>query len=172
VAGTTIDCDGIEVVQFRASGGADTITIDDLTGTSVGKINLNLAPASDSGEGFNQPHTVIVTGTTGNDSIAINGTSEGVRILGLHASVSIVGSGPALDQLIIRALEGDDAVDASKLQAGVINLTLDGGPGNDVLVGSAGADVLLGGDGDDVLIGGPGLDVLDGGPGNNVLIQD
>jgi hypothetical protein len=29
-----------------------------------------------------------------------------------------------------------------------------------------------GGDGDDVLLGGPGLDSLDGGPDNNILIQD
>ncbi len=69
-------------------------------------------------------------------------------------------------------LAGDDAVIATDLQAGLIALTVDGGPGNDVLIGSAGADVLLGGEGDDILNGGPGLDQLDGGPGNNVVIQD
>ena len=65
--------------------------------------------------------------------------------------------------------------------AGAIQLTanggdgddiLVGGDGNDVLIGGAGNDVLLGGAGDDVLIGGPGQDTLDGGPGDNVLIQD
>jgi Ca2+-binding RTX toxin-like protein len=86
--------------------------------------------------------------------------------------VNIVGSEPDFDRLIVDGLAGDDVIEASKLQAGVINLTEDGGPGDDVLIGSAGADVLLGGDGDDILEGGPGVDVLDGGPGANVLIQD
>jgi hypothetical protein len=52
-----------------------------------------------------------------------------------------------------------------------VQLTLDGGPGNDILIGGDGDDVLFGGPGDDVLIGGPGIDTLDGGPGDDVIIQ-
>ena len=48
---------------------------------------------------------------------------------------------------------------------GAIELTADGGEGDDILIGGAGNDTLLGGEGDDILIGGPGQDVLDGGPG-------
>jgi len=44
-------------------------------------------------------------------------------------------------------------VEASGLTASAIQLTENGG------------------DGDDVLIGGSGADILDGGPGDNVLIQ-
>ena len=44
-----------------------------------------------------------------------------------------------------------------------MQLTANGGDGNDVLIGSAGNDMLTGGAGDDVLIGGPGQDILDGG---------
>ena len=51
-----------------------------------------------------------------------------------------------------------------------MQLTANGGDGNDVLIGSAGNDVLTGGAGDDVLIGNGGQDVLDGGTGNNILI--
>ena len=40
-----------------------------------------------------------------------------------------------------------------------IQLTENGGDGNDVLIGSAGNDTLTGGAGDDVLIGGAGQDV-------------
>jgi Ca2+-binding RTX toxin-like protein len=85
--------------------------------------------------------------------------------------VNITGSEPTNDRLVINALAGDDAVDATGLSAGAIGLTANGGDGNDVLIGSAGDDVLIGGAGDDVLIGGPGQDVLDGGPGDNILIQ-
>ena len=62
-------------------------------------------------------------------------------------------------------------VEASGLAAGAIQLTADGGDGDDVLIGGDGNDMLLGGAGDDVLIGGPGIDILDGGPGDNIEIQ-
>ena len=62
-------------------------------------------------------------------------------------------------------------VEASGLQAGAIQLTADGGQGNDVLIGGDGNDVLLGGAGDDVLLGGGGIDVLDGGDGDDIEIQ-
>jgi len=172
VASITMDCNEVELVQFNALGGADSINVNDLRGTGVTAINLDLASSPGSGVGDNQSDTVLVTGTTGNDTATIAGTPAGLSVLGLSATVNIIGSEPALDHLIVLMLDGDDVVDASGLQAGVIALTIDGGPGNDVLIGSAGADTLIGGDGDDVLEGGPGFDVLDGGPGNNVLIQD
>ena len=85
--------------------------------------------------------------------------------------MNITGAEAANDRLTVNALAGDDVVEASGLAAGAIQLTADGGDGDDVLVGGDGNDVLLGGDGDDVLIGGPGIDVLDGGPGDDVVIQ-
>ena len=172
VANITMDCNGIEAVQFNARGGADTITVNDLTGTGVESVNLDLAGVSGTGVGDGQADTVIVNGTPGDDAVTITGTPAGLSVAGLAATINIVGTDPTFDQLIVNGGAGDDVITASGLQAGVIQLTEDGGPGNDVLVGSAGPDVLLGGDGDDVLEGGPGLDVLDGGPGANVLIQD
>jgi Ca2+-binding RTX toxin-like protein len=172
IANITMDCNEVEVVQFNALGGADTIRVNDLSGTGVEQVNLNLATPPDSGTGDGAADTVLVTGTTGNDAVTVTGTpAAGVNVLGLSAVVSIVGTDPTLDQLMILLLDGDDVLEASGLQDGVIALLVDGGPGDDVIVGSAGADVLLGGEGDDVLEGGPGLDILDGGPGNNTLIQ-
>jgi Ca2+-binding RTX toxin-like protein len=173
VANITMDCDGVEVVQFNALGGADNITVNDLTGTAVTEVDLDLASPARSGIGDGAADTVIVNGTQTNDVVTVTGTpATGVTVLGLSATVNIVGSEPTLDQLLVNLLGGDDALVASDLQAGVINLTVDGGAGNDVIIGSQGADTLLGWEGDDILNGGPGLDVLDGGPGNNILIQD
>ena len=97
--------------------------------------------------------------------VAADGSSD--RVLGCH----IVGAEAANDRLTIRALDGDDVIEASGLAATAIQLTEDGGAGSDVLLGGAGNDTLLGGDGDDVLIGQGGLDILDGGPGDDVEIQ-
>jgi Ca2+-binding RTX toxin-like protein len=85
--------------------------------------------------------------------------------------VNIAHAEAANDKLGINALAGDDVVDASGLSAGAVQLSADGGDGDDVLIGSAGNDTLQGSAGDDVLIGGPGQDTLDGGTGNNILIQ-
>jgi Ca2+-binding RTX toxin-like protein len=51
-----------------------------------------------------------------------------------------------------------------------MQLTADGGDGDDVVIGTAGNDTLLGGAGDDVLLGNGGQDVLDGGTGDNILL--
>ena len=171
VGNVVMDVNGVEQVNVVALGGADTITVNDLSGTGVTDVNLDLAGTPGSGTGDGQADTVIVNGTAGNDAIAVAGDASGVDVLGLAARVHITGAEAANDRLIVNALAGDDVVDASGLAAGAIQLTADGGDGNDVLIGGAGNDTLLGGAGDDVLIGGPGQDILDGGPGNNILIQ-
>jgi Ca2+-binding RTX toxin-like protein len=171
VGNVTMDVNGVEQVNVAALGGADTLTVNDLSGTGVTNVNLDLAGTSGIGTGDDQADTVVVNGTTGNDVAAISGNSSGIAIAGLVAHINITGSEPSNDILAVRLLAGDDVADASALAAGAIKLTLDGGDGNDVLGGSAADDTLLGGAGDDVLIGGPGQDTLDGGPGNNVLIQ-
>jgi Ca2+-binding RTX toxin-like protein len=103
--------------------------------------------------------------------VVVAGDASGTSVLGLAAQVNITGAESANDRLTVKALAGDDVVEASGLAAAAIQLTADGGDGDDVLIGSAGADTLTGGAGDDVLIGGLGQDVLDGGPGSNIVIQ-
>ena len=135
------------------------------------EINLNLESSPGSGVGDGQPDTVIVQGTSGDDVVLAVGDAIGTSVLGLAAQVNITGAESANDRLVVNALAGDDVVEASGLAAGAIQLTANGGDGNDVLVGGDGNDVLAGGAGDDVLIGGLGLDVLDGGDGDDVEIQ-
>jgi Ca2+-binding RTX toxin-like protein len=103
--------------------------------------------------------------------VSVEGSNGSARVTGLAALVSVSGAEPANDTLTIKALDGDDVVEATALAANAIKFAADGANGNDVLVGGAGDDVLAGGAGDDILIGGPGLDSLDGGTGNNTLIQ-
>lgn len=172
IATVTMDCDDIEVVHFTAKGEPDTITVNDLSGTDVREVKLDLSAGGDAGVGDVATDTIIVNGTEANDVITVNGSAAGVTVSGLTAAVNILSSVAADDKLVIKTLGGDDVVEASGLPAGFIGLTADGGDNDDVLVGSSGNDTLLGGAGDDVLRGGPGIDVLDGGPGANVVIQD
>jgi hypothetical protein len=172
VGNITMDTNDVETVDFRALGGADEVTVNDLSGTDVKTVKTDLAaaPGGTSGDGVSDH--VIVKGTNGKDAIAVAGKDGAVRVAGLAAKVKITNSEPANDTLTIDALAGNDVADASRLKSSSIELTLDGGAGDDVLIGSGGDDTLLGRDGDDVLRGGPGEDDLDGGPGNNILIQN
>ncbi len=171
IANVVMDLNDVESIDFTARDGADSITINDLSGTDVTEINLNLESVPGSGVGDGKADSVTVFGTNGDDVVLVTGDASGVAVLGLAAQVNITGSEPANDRLTINALAGDDVVEASALAATGIQLTADGGADDDILVGGEGNDVLLGGDGDDVLVGGPGTDVLDGGSGDNTIIQ-
>jgi Ca2+-binding RTX toxin-like protein len=165
VAHVTVDLTEVERIDFRGSGGADHVTVDDLSGTGVTQVNLDLA-------GAGQPGSVTVNGTTGDDTLTVAGsTPAGVTVSGPHTVVGVTGTDGPGDGLTLNTLGGDDVVDATPLAAGTVTLTVDGGDGDDVLLGSPGDDIIFGGGGDDVLIGGAGSDQLDGGPGDNVVIQ-
>ncbi len=166
VANVVMDLNDVEGIDFNARGGADTIVVNDLTGTDLVEINLDLNATGQSGDG--QPDNVVVTGTAGDDAILAVGDASGYSVLGLHTQVNVVGSQAVNDSLTIHALDGDDVVSASGLAAGTTRLVADGGAGDDVLIGGPDDDTLLGGDDDDVLIGGDGIDVLDGGAGDDV----
>jgi Ca2+-binding RTX toxin-like protein len=170
VASITMDADGIERVNFNALGGADKITVDDLSGTAVTEVNIDLAAQPGTPTGDGQIDSVIVNGTDGDDVATVEGDASGVSVLGLSAQINITGAEPT-DKLTVQAQAGDDVVEASGLTAAAITLTEDGGEGDDILIGGDGNDILLGGPGDDILEGNDGQDALDGGPGDNVLIQ-
>ena len=45
VGNVTMDLDGVENIQLNALGGADTITVNDLTGTDVKQVAIDLSAA-------------------------------------------------------------------------------------------------------------------------------
>ena len=167
VGTVTMDMNDVETIDLRALGGADTITVNDMTGTDVSNVSIDLGAIGGGGDGAED--TVIINATDGDDAITISGDNGVLTVHGLATDVTI-SNFEAEDHLIINGLGGDDVIEGSGLAAGV-SLTANGGDGDDVLIGGAGDDTLNGNAGDDVLIGGPGQDVLDGGPGNNINIQ-
>jgi Ca2+-binding RTX toxin-like protein len=167
IANVTMDLNDVEEISFDALGGADNIVVNDLSGTDVTKVLVNLGAAGGGGDG--QIDTIFVNATNGDDVVIVAGENGGVSVFGLSAQVDIFNF-EAHDRIVINGLAGDDVIEASGLAA-AIALTGDAGDGDDVLIGSSGADILLGGAGDDVLLGGGGLDILDGGPGDNIVIQ-
>ena len=185
-----MDLSAVEAIDFNALGGADTITVNDLSGHRPHPAQPRPVVGAARGIGDGLADTVIVNGTNDDDQIAVASDAGGVSVVGLTARVNIKGADVATDVLTINSLGGDDVLDATGLAANMISLAANGGDGddeltggagndllsgdagNDKLDGEAGNDTLFGGSGDDELSGGPGLDVLDGGTGTNILIQD
>ena len=168
VANITMDLNDVESITARTVGGTDDVTVHDLSGTDVTRVTADLSATLGGDDGA--ADRVVAEATNGEDVASITGAGPNATVRGLATRVAVAGAG-AGDRLTVRALAGDDVIDASVMPAGTVTLTLDGGAGDDVLIGGAGDDVLLGGAGDDVLIGGPGADTIDGAPGDDVVVQ-
>jgi Ca2+-binding RTX toxin-like protein len=122
----TMDTAGVEQVDFTALGGADLVTVNDLSGTDVRSVNVDLAGSLGGPSGDGQPDRIVVNGTAGDDTITVNGDAGGVKVGGLAATVEILHAEAANDRLEINTLEGGDTVDSSGLAAGAIQLFVDG----------------------------------------------
>ncbi|HEX6620872.1 MAG TPA: calcium-binding protein [Solirubrobacteraceae bacterium] len=172
IANITMDLNGVERIDVNALGGADQLTVNDVSGTGLTAVNSDLAATIGGTTGDGAQDQVIVKATNGADVIAAGGAAGSASVTGLSAAIGIAHAEAAQDTLTVDALGGDDVVEAPGLAADAIRLEANGGDGDDVLIGGAGPDTLRGDANDDVLLGGPGVDVLDGGPGSNVVIQD
>src|SRR5262249_47246073 len=82
VANVLMDTDDVERINFNAVGGADTITVGDMSGTDVIEINLNLAGTLGGGAGDNTADAVVVKGSNGDDVAVLLGDASGVSVVG------------------------------------------------------------------------------------------
>ncbi|HEX5223391.1 MAG TPA: calcium-binding protein [Verrucomicrobiae bacterium] len=167
-----MDLNDVEAVETRPLGGTDSFIVNDLTGTGVTSVDVNLAGTIGGVTGDGAADVVIVNGTSADDVINVLGAGSSCSVVGLAAQVNILNSEGANDSLFVNALDGADGVTATTLPAGVVKLTIDGGANNDTLLGSQGDDVFLGGDGGDYIYGDNGADVAFMGDGNDVFQWD
>jgi Ca2+-binding RTX toxin-like protein len=122
----TMDTARVERVDFNALGGADLVTVNDLSGTDVTSVNVNLAGALGGAAGDGQADRVVVNATNGNDTIDVSGDADDAKVSGLAATTRVLHSEVANDRLEINTLAGTDTVDSAGLVAGAIRLILDG----------------------------------------------
>jgi Ca2+-binding RTX toxin-like protein len=121
----TMDTHSVETVDFNALGGADVVTVNDLTGTGVANVRVDLAGTLGGSTADGAADRVIVNGTNGDDRIGVGGN---VDVGGLAAIVDVLHAEVAQDRLEINTLAGSDTVDHSKLTAGSIQLVVNGIP--------------------------------------------
>ena len=126
VANITMDFNGIEGLNIRALGSADTITFNDLTGTSLTKATVDLSGFD--GNPDQSADTVIENGTPLADKVAVTTSGSQILSTGLKPALTITGSEQA-DTLAVNTLGGKDQVtvapEVSQFITPVVNLGAD-----------------------------------------------
>ena len=105
-----MDLDGVERLDLATFGGADTVTIGDLSGTEVTTADIDLAGTD--GTADRRDDTVLVNGTAGSDEVDVAADGTVVDVNGLPARTSVTG-GDTTDVLRVSTLDGDDQVTVS-----------------------------------------------------------
>ena len=137
-----MDLNDVESIDLNALGGADTITVNDLSGTDVTEVNVNLAGTIGGTAGDGAADTVIVNGTNGDDIIDVFGAGSSVSVIGLAAQVNItaVRRAPTTRWSSTR-WAATTASPPRPCRPASSSSRIDGGAGNDTILGSQGADI-------------------------------
>ena len=123
VANVTQDMNGIENLALSTLGGADVVTVNDLTGTDLKHADVSLAAIGGGGDG--QPDIVIANGTERPDKVHVGTVGSNVVVNGLPAELQVTGSEAAEDGLQINTLGGKDSVSVAAGVNQFINPSVD-----------------------------------------------
>ncbi len=195
IANVVMDLNDVERIEFHALGGADQVRINDLAGTDVAQVAVDLAETTDAAD------TVLLQGRANGSTFSFSSSGEDLLARGVGADVTVSNAG-SLDHVAAVgtagvvdtfAINGAAGVDAIHLSANGTQVLVDGlaatveirgdagdrlvvsGNGGDDLVDATGNLAALtqvtfdGGAGNDRLLGGNGADVLLGGSGNDFV---
>jgi Ca2+-binding RTX toxin-like protein len=161
VANITMDLNDIEFIDVQALGGADSALLNDVSGTDLKLVTLDLEAGIGAGTGDGAADSVTVNGTNDADDIQIEANGSAVDVFG--TPLRIDHSEAANDKLTVNGLGGADTITGGPGLAALIQLVINGGTE---------ADVLTGGDGNDRIAGQQQNDSMFGGAGNDTLVWD
>jgi Ca2+-binding RTX toxin-like protein len=119
-----MDLDDVEAIDVRPLGGSDTVTVNDLTGTDLTRVDVDLAAAPGGSAGDGLADVVTVRGTTGDDTIVATAKGAAVEVSGLTPFVRITHADPAIDTLAIDGLGGSDSVALDPALAALILVSI------------------------------------------------
>ena len=111
VQGTIVmDLDDVEAIDVRALAGTDAITIGDVGGTDLRRVDVDLATTLTDSRSDGVADTVTVLGTNGVDTIRASALGTAVEVSGLAATVRVFHADPEDDTLVLNSLDGADDV--------------------------------------------------------------
>src|SRR5262245_32640716 len=159
-------------------GGSDNDTLtggdaDDQVFGESGNDRMVWNPGDDTdlNEGAAGSDTVEINGGNGAEVFTTTANGTRVRFDRLDPAPFLLDIGTS-ERLVLNANGGNDSFSATGNLATLIQVTVDGGTGDDTILGSNGADALFGGDGNDVVDVQQGNDVASVGAGDDVFQWD
>ena len=129
----------------------------------------NPGEGTDLNEGGAGIDTVEVNGGNGAETFTVTANGTRVRFDRVTPAPFFLDIGTS-ENLVVNMNGGDDTFTAGNGLATLIQLTVDGGAGNDTITGGDGNDLLIGGDGNDVINGGRGNDTVFMGAGDDTFV--
>src|SRR5436309_2143850 len=117
----------------------------------------NPGEGTDLNEGGDGTDTVEVNGGNGAETFTVTPNGTRVRFDRTNPAPFSIDIGTS-ENLVVNMNGGDDVFTGSNGLATLIQISVDGGAGNDIITGGDGNDRLLGGDGNDLIVGGRGND--------------
>src|SRR5207342_2635755 len=87
VGAVVMDLNSVENIQIKTVGSSDTVTVNDLTGTGVTQLAIDLGATGGGGDGA--ADTVIVNATQGNDAISVVKSGNSLVVKGLSEQLTI-----------------------------------------------------------------------------------
>ena len=141
VANITMDLNGIEALNLRTLGSADTVNVHNLSGTGLTTANVDVSAFDGTSDGA--ADNVNVFGTDGADNATVGGTAGVVKVTGLGETVNVSGA-DSTDGVGVDTLGGDDTITNSVLTPGPASINIDGGADSDTsnYNGTAAADTI------------------------------
>jgi predicted ester cyclase len=108
VANITMDFDNVDAVNVRALGGNDQILVDDLRGTDVDNVDVDLGAFGGGGDAT--ADVVEVGGSARRDKAEVRAENGAPVVVGPSVITRIANAEPANDTLEVNTLAGDDDV--------------------------------------------------------------
>jgi Ca2+-binding RTX toxin-like protein len=127
IASITMDFDNVEDLLVKTLGGADLVVVDDLSGTDVKAVTLDLAAFGGGGDGTDDQ--VVANGSAKGEVVQIGVDGADAVVSGLPASQRIHGSEAPGDSLLVQTLGGDDDVTVDPAVSGLIKTVVNLGSG-------------------------------------------
>jgi hypothetical protein len=124
LGGIVMDLNSVEGIDVRALGGTDTVTVNDVRGTDLRRVDVDLAAALGGSDSDFAADTVTVVGTDGDDSVAANADGGAIDVSGLSAFVQITHADVRADTLVVNTLGGDDNVAVDPALVGLIQVSV------------------------------------------------
>ena len=121
-----MDLDGVEQLDLTVLRGADSVTVNDVTGTDLQSANVDLGPQG-VGDAQNDD-TVTVNGTNNADQISVGASAGIVEVTGLQPALRISNGEPA-DHLHVHSQDGNDQVRVPDDARALIGVIVDLGAG-------------------------------------------